>query len=194
MSEVHPRPLRRIVTGHDAQGRSCVIFDSAAPNIKPRPGSPETYYCEVWTIDSVPADISRNEDDGFVDQPVAHAPPPHGARFRIVQGPKTRVHQEPDDAREQAAFDSMNRSGMSERRHSDKYWHMHKSRTVDYAMCLGGERVLALDDSETTIARGDVVIQLANFHAWKGVPGKPGWMGYIMIGAEYPNVAGEPHK
>jgi hypothetical protein len=189
VGEQHPRPLRRIVTGHDEQGRSRVVFDSAAPNVKPRPGSPDTFYCAIWTARSVPADISGNHDDGFVAEPVAHAPPPEGFRFRIVLAPKARPAEAPDEAKEQAAFDAMNASGMSERRHS-KYWHMHKSRTIDYAICLQGERVLALDDSETRIARGDVVIQLANFHAWKGVPGTPGLMGYVMIGAEYPGAAG----
>ena len=183
----HPRPLRRIVTGHDANGRSCVIFDSAAPNIKPRPGSPGTYYCEIWTFDSVPVDISGNRDDGFVDKPVAHAPPPNGARFRIVLPPEVRPPREPNAALEQAAFDSMNQSGMSERRSNARFWHMHKSRTVDYAICLQGETNLALDDSETHVKKGDVVIQLANFHAWHGEPGKSSLMGYVMIGAEYPH-------
>ena len=186
-----PRIPRRIVTGHDEQGRSCVIFDSAAPNVKARPGSPDTFYCELWTVGHMPADLSGNRDDGFAGEPVAHAPPPAGFRFRIVLPPRTRPPAEPDDAREQAAFDAMNASGMSERKHS-QHWHMHKSRTVDYAICLEGERVLALDESETRIAKGDVVIQLANFHAWKGVPGKPGRMGYVMIGAENPTGPAEP--
>ena len=30
-----PKPIRRVVTGNDAQGRSCVLFDSAAPNVNP---------------------------------------------------------------------------------------------------------------------------------------------------------------
>jgi hypothetical protein len=27
------KPIRRVVTGNDAQGRSCVLYDSAAPNV-----------------------------------------------------------------------------------------------------------------------------------------------------------------
>ena len=30
-----PKPIRRVVTGNDAQGRSCVLFDSDAPNVNP---------------------------------------------------------------------------------------------------------------------------------------------------------------
>ncbi len=29
------KPIRRVVTGNDAQGRSRVLFDSAAPNVNP---------------------------------------------------------------------------------------------------------------------------------------------------------------
>jgi len=29
------KPIRRVVTGNDDQGRSCVLFDSAAPNVNP---------------------------------------------------------------------------------------------------------------------------------------------------------------
>jgi len=28
------KPIRRVVTGNDAHGRSCVLYDSAAPNVK----------------------------------------------------------------------------------------------------------------------------------------------------------------
>ena len=30
------KPVRRVVTGNDAQGRSKVLYDSAAPNVKPK--------------------------------------------------------------------------------------------------------------------------------------------------------------
>jgi hypothetical protein len=30
-----PKPIRRVVTGNDAAGRSRVLFDSAAPNVNP---------------------------------------------------------------------------------------------------------------------------------------------------------------
>ncbi len=32
------KPIRRVVTGNDAQGRSCVLYDSAAPGPGLTPG------------------------------------------------------------------------------------------------------------------------------------------------------------
>src|SRR5262249_22541681 len=103
------RKVRRVVTGHDAHGRSCVIFDSAAPNAKPRPGTAGTYHTEVWPADHIPADISGNKDDGWVDKPVEHSPPALGARFRVpVPGPGG-IAAALDEKGLQVAFESMNK-------------------------------------------------------------------------------------
>ena len=34
------KPIRRVVTGNDARGRSLVLFDGPAPNVNPRAVSP----------------------------------------------------------------------------------------------------------------------------------------------------------
>ena len=43
---------------------------------------------------------------------------------------------------------------------------MHKSETVDYGICLSGERVLVLDTQTLVMKPGDVVVQLGNWHLW----------------------------
>ncbi len=53
----NPNPLRRIVTGHDAHGRSCVILDGHAPSVYHRPDT-DAYFNEFWVIDHMPAGIS----------------------------------------------------------------------------------------------------------------------------------------
>src|SRR5271169_5359568 len=47
MSE-EPRPIRRVVTGNDAQGRSCVLYDSDAPNVNPGAISRGTCMTDIW--------------------------------------------------------------------------------------------------------------------------------------------------
>jgi hypothetical protein len=45
--------IRRIVTGHDAQGRAKILIDEQVGNvISPRPG---TEYSTIWSTDSLPA-------------------------------------------------------------------------------------------------------------------------------------------
>jgi uncharacterized cupin superfamily protein len=43
---------------------------------------------------------------------------------------------------------------------------MHRTETVDYTVCLEGEIVMVLDDSEVLIRHGDSVIQRGTNHAW----------------------------
>jgi quercetin dioxygenase-like cupin family protein len=53
-------PPRRIVTGHDAQGRATVVHDEVADNvIARRPGHRSAV---LWSTDEVPADIEDSID------------------------------------------------------------------------------------------------------------------------------------
>src|SRR3954463_10338617 len=58
------KPIRRVVTGNDAQGRSRVLFDSAAPNVNPGAISRGTCMTDVWVYESSPAVITGERDDG----------------------------------------------------------------------------------------------------------------------------------
>jgi mannose-6-phosphate isomerase-like protein (cupin superfamily) len=55
--------LRRVVTGHDANGRAVVKIDEVSKNlVSSRPGQSA---CVVWTTESFPADNSGDADDGL---------------------------------------------------------------------------------------------------------------------------------
>ncbi len=178
------RPLRRVVTGHDEKGRSCVVYDSDAPNVYQRPGS-GALFTEYWTIESVPAILSGHKDEGAADRKYSHSPPREGAHFRIVQSPPGgEKFKDPES--EKKFFDQMNTGGISELKLGGPASHFHRTPTVDYAFNLGCDRYLVLDDSETLMRRGDVVIQLGNYHAWVNRTDEPGCMAFDMIGGEFP--------
>ncbi|HZM46894.1 MAG TPA: hypothetical protein VFC14_18900 [Burkholderiales bacterium] len=46
------KPVRRVVIGNDAQGRSCVLFDSAAPNVNANAFKKGTAMTDVWVRES----------------------------------------------------------------------------------------------------------------------------------------------
>ena len=72
--------LRRVVTGHDRNGKAVVTFDSVPENIGPmRPG---VTGCVAWTTDRMPADLGGDEDMGLRPVRTAHA---GGTVFRIVE-------------------------------------------------------------------------------------------------------------
>ena len=77
------KPIRRVVTGNDAQGRSRVLFDSAAPNINPGAVSPSNGMTDLWVYKTSPAQIGGERDDGQL--PFSFEPPEEGGHLRVVQ-------------------------------------------------------------------------------------------------------------
>ncbi len=71
--------FRRVVTGHDEQGRAKVIIDEAIGNImSPRPGAE---YGVVWTTEGFPIDNDGNDDPSRKTISTAVA---NGTVFRVV--------------------------------------------------------------------------------------------------------------
>src|SRR4029077_6301952 len=75
---------RRVVTGHDAEGKAVVLIDGAAPNAKLRKATGLTSTL-LWVTDRSPADNSRSAD--AAEREIGVAPPPSGSIFRIVDFP-----------------------------------------------------------------------------------------------------------
>ena len=91
MDEPKPNfpPIRRVITGHDADNVAKVLWDDAATNAKPpRHGSVSTL---VWSSDTMPVDIrvgEKIEDMGA--RILGTAPPPNGTRFCVIDFPPGR--------------------------------------------------------------------------------------------------------
>jgi len=88
-------PIRRIVTGHDADSVAKVIIDAPATNWKS--SSPGTVSTLIWSTDATPADIAVGatvEDLGA--RILGTAPPPNGTRFAVIDFPPgnhARMHR-----------------------------------------------------------------------------------------------------
>jgi uncharacterized cupin superfamily protein len=175
------RPLRRVVTGHDAQGRSCVAFDSNVPNFFPRVTG--TCFYELWTFEDLPVGLAGNADAGAAGRPFLHSPPGAGAHWRITHSPAKRV--ETVSAREKAQLEAANATGGTQRLEGARHEGMHRTPSIDYAILLEGERHLVLEESDVLLHRGDVVIQLGNWHSWDNRSGVATLMSYVMIGGEF---------
>jgi hypothetical protein len=80
----NPKPVRRIVTGHDETGKAVVVIDGAAPNqrVRAATGLVSTL---LWVTEESPVDIASNADRA--DRPSPVAPPPKGSILRVVDFP-----------------------------------------------------------------------------------------------------------
>jgi mannose-6-phosphate isomerase-like protein (cupin superfamily) len=83
--------LRRVVTGHDANGRAIVKIDEIAQNSPAlRPGRSA---CVVWTTEGFPVDNTSNDDGGKRQVGTTLT---NGTVFRVVEfqpGVSPRVHR-----------------------------------------------------------------------------------------------------
>jgi len=179
------KPGRRVVTGNDAQGRSRVLFDSAAPGVKASAFKKGTGMTDIWTFDTCPAPLSGERDDGNL--PFHFEPPAAGGRLRIVQSDPRPADYDPAKDTYVTAEHPPRRTegGTWERGRQNRYTtRIHKSETLDYGILLSGERVLVTDAGEHVLAPGDVVVQIGSWHAWSET-GKGSQMAFVMMAASF---------
>ena len=181
------KPIRRVVTGNDEQGRSYVLFDSAAPNVNPGAISRGTCMTDIWVYQTAPAIISGRRDDGNL--PFHFEPPRQGGHLRIVQstGKPTDYDQAKDPGYKPLGPTRLRPDGVWDRGGQNLFSSpVHKSVTLDYGIVLQGERTLLLDRGNVVIKAGDVVVQLGNWHGWANVNGGS-LMAFVMMGATFEN-------
>jgi len=129
------KPIRRVVTGHDAAGRSVFITDAAAPHVYNRaPGS--AVVTELWETRAMPADNSGNDE--VTDHPFRLAPPRNGSVFRIVEYPPDKQRLAALE-RQRAGADDGSGHGTAFDRGSPRHPGFHKTNSVDYAIVLSGD-------------------------------------------------------
>ena len=58
---------------------------------------------------------------------------------------------------------------------------VHRTQSVDYGIVLSGEVVLVLDDAETVLRAGDVVVQRGTSHRWENRSGGTARMAFILV-------------
>ena len=179
------RPIRRVVTRNDAQGRSCVLFDSAAPNVNPGAISRGTCMTDIWIYQHMPAMISGARDDGNL--PFHFEPPAAGGHLRVVQSPGKPADYDPakDPGHVPVHAPRRRADGVMVRGGQNAFSApIHKSETLDYGILLEGERVLVLDTGEIVMRPGDVVVQLGNWHGWTN--SRTGsLMAFVMMGGKF---------
>ena len=115
---------------------------------------------------------------------VAHSPPPAGANWRISYSTSRNAHKPAAEIAHSPTAAAMETGGGTERRRSHVPG-LHRTLSLDYAICLKGDRILLFEDSEVVINKGDVVIQCGNWHAWGAKSDGLSIMSYVMIGGEF---------
>lgn len=185
------RSLRRIVTGHDAQGRSVVVHDGPPPTVRALEHIPGTLFHELWsTHGGLPVTVDDGADDP-TRAPLRLPPPAAGTRLRIVDiPPDTPEFLARGAERMRAAFAQIGDASASTVQADSPHPLMHRTESIDYGVVIDGELVLVLDTGERLLRAGDVVIQRGTNHAWANRSGRPCRVAFVLLdGAYAPELA-----
>ena len=62
---------------------------------------------------------------------------------------------------------------------------MHRTETVDYGIVIEGEITLLVDEGETLVRAGDIVVQRGTNHAWANRSGRTCRIAFILIDGQF---------
>jgi mannose-6-phosphate isomerase-like protein (cupin superfamily) len=167
--------IRRVVTGHDASGKSVFVSDeSVAP-------SPTTGFHRLWGGDETP----EFPDDGAMPDHRTYFPPIGGFRFGMFSvAPASTAGSDMDAA---GGIDDIEAEAPGLLRYMDlSDPGMHTTDTVDFEVVLEGTVVLELDDgAEVTLHPGDTVVQNGTRHRWRNDGDTMARLAVFMCGAKH---------
>jgi hypothetical protein len=140
--------VRRVVTGNNEQGRSYIISDE------------EVVGMDLWES-AVGEPLGVSPDGASTNLLPTTAPridPPRGGS-RVV-----RVSLLPWSEMKpivERGIPGLDHKGF------------HRTATIDYIMIVSGDVTLALDEAQTTLGAGDLVVQRNTNHAWYNYSDSP---------------------
>ena len=175
--------VRRIVTGHNPQGNAVIALDGAPPNIIPFVAVPGTVFYEIWNTNASPAPIDNGDDP--TNRPLQLHPTPNGSIIRIVDIPPDSIQNNVSDADIAAGFAQIGAAGATTHKADSPHKLMHRTETIDYGILLSGELWLVMDEGETKLSPGDIVIQRGTNHAWSNRTNKIARMIFILLDGKF---------
>ncbi|KAK7692020.1 hypothetical protein QCA50_005425 [Cerrena zonata] len=155
--------VRRVITGHDSEGKAIVIKDEV---VEPTFWSPQGVNAvhEFYRTEETPAVIDSEVTGEWVD---------HIASKRALVSPNGSTFRSIDLAPGEVVP-------------------MHRTGSIDYAIVVKGSVVLVLDDGERRVLKeGDVVVQRGTNHSWINETDDWSRTYFVVIDAQPIKVKGE---
>jgi hypothetical protein len=157
--------VRRIVTGHDAEGKAVILSAGPPDRVVDLTERGPRFY-EIWNTRETPVRIDRDSPEPH-EEGITLAPPRNGTRIRVLDiPPETRDMANMDAAEARRHFEMVKAGDASTRHEGAAHPFMHRTETVDYGIILSGEIYLIVDKGEILCKPGDIIIQRGTNHAW----------------------------
>jgi hypothetical protein len=179
-------PVRRVVTGHDGQGRAIIQQDGAVPRVQRIGGTHGPLFYEVWNTTATPAPLDAASSEP-PEEGIQLVPPKGGTRIRVLDIPPedaSLAALTPEQAR--AHFAEVGAAAASSHaENGSRHAFMHRTETIDYGIVLEGELTLIMDVGETVVRAGDIIIQRGTNHGWANRSGQHCRIAFVLIDGEY---------
>lgn len=165
------RPVRRIVTGENGNGKSLIISDGSTPHVT------KTEFGVVAQVPWVTGEAAATGSEPVPAGRELGFHSEHGSILRIVDFP-------PDDTYDtESVKDFLDANDVRDTESPRHFW-FHKTQSLDYAIVLEGEIYAMLDEDETLMRTGDVLVQRATNHSWSNRSNRPCRMAFVLISIE----------
>lgn len=149
-----------------------IVSDGPTPNIARPAHAP--------LVAQIPWATGKAAAPGDEPVPAGHVIGFHsegGSVLRIVDFP-------PDEMMDQEGLKKFLDANEVRDTHNPRHFWFHKTPSLDYAICLEGEIWAMMDEGETVMRPGDVLIQRATNHSWSNRSGKNCRMAFVLLALE----------
>ena len=177
--------VRRVVTGHDSDGKAVVALDEEVEPIT-LALVPGAEFHRLWGANEAP----HFPDGGARPPDDPYFPPVGGFRFGMFTVTPEGVAAPPADLDVAGAFAEIEAKLPGLAAHMEPGAPgMHTTATIDFEVVLDGEVWLELDDGkEVRLRPGDCVVQNGTRHAWRNHGAEPARLAVFLIGAHHSQV------
>lgn len=172
-------PVRRVVTAINDRRRSFIAEDGPSPASMTVPERPGYRNSNLWRTEGGPTDLTQSDT---VLQQSGVLPPSGGTVLRVIDFPPQAATLEEQQRQSAAVFAAIYPDAKHQPAHG-RHAGMHITDTVDYAIVLQGEIVAIMEDDQTVLRAGDVLIQRGTNHAWANQSTQIARVAFVLVDA-----------
>ena len=186
------KQVRRVVTGHDPDGKAIVISDGPAPFVHVNAVNPEWYSTDIWRTRETPARIATAAEEPTLG-PRRQMPDKRGTVLRINHfPPENEAVRQMDLQASRAAFAALGNEKAATFGKGGRHPLMHRTETIDYAIVLSGEITMGWTMSTLNSAPATSWFRCGTNRAGATAPTRPCVVAFVLIGGAFePELAAE---
>ena len=185
---------RRFITGDDENGKAILLKKDNIPNRK-QPKNRNISVYNIWRcLNHNEANIGNDIDKIDLCSKIGLIPlEPSlmGSNYRIIEFRPESTIKDFYKTNNNQIENAWSDFGVNNKKvfggNKAKHPFMHKTESIDYALCLYGKMYMVLDKEEILIKAGDSIVQRGTNHSWKNSFSKTCVMMFVLIHSENQN-------